>query len=164
MSRWRDGVGLLWASIAVALLLGLLPVPTYLAPFKPYWLGLVFCYWLLETPARTGLGLAFVLGLVADLLYGNLLGEQALRLCILAFIVLRFRARLRFFTLTQQALAVFALMLNDRAVVLMVRLLSGEGLPPWQFWLSPGVALLLWPWLFLLLDDIRLRLRGKDAG
>ena len=163
-NRWRDGSSLMWASVALALLLGLLPMPDYLAPFKPYWLGLVLCYWLLEAPARVGLGLAFILGLVADLLYGNLLGEQALRLCILAFIVLRFRARLRFFTLTQQALAVFALMVNDRAVVLMVRLLSGEGMPPWLFWVSPGVALLLWPWLFLLLDDIRLKLRGKDAG
>lgn len=164
MSRWRDGVGLMVASLALALLLGLLPMPDYLAPFKPYWLGLILCYWLLETPGRAGLGLAFGLGLLGDLLYGNLLGEQALRLCILAFIVLRFRARLRFFTLAQQALAVFALMLNDRAVVLMVRLFSGEGLPPWQFVLSPTVALLLWPWLFLLLDDLRLKLRGKDPA
>jgi cell shape-determining protein MreD len=65
---------------------------------------------------------------------------------VLAFIVLRFRARLRFFTLTQQALAVFALLLNDRIVVLMVRGFSGEGLPPWTFWLSPvrgAVALAL---------------------
>lgn len=164
MSRMRDGVSLTVASIAIALLLGLLPMPAYLAPFKPYWLGLVLCYWLLETPGRVGLGVAFGLGLLADLLFGSLLGEQALRLCILAFIVLRFRARLRFFTLTQQALAVFALMVNDRAVVLMVRALSGEGVPPWPFWLSPLVALLLWPWLFLLLDDVRLKLRGKDNG
>lgn len=163
MSRWRDGVGLMVGSIALALLLGMIPIPDYLAPFRPYWLGLVLCYWLLEAPARVGLGVAFLLGLVADLLYGNLLGEQALRLCVLAFIVLRFRARLRFFTLAQQALAIFALMVNDRAVVLMVRAFSGEGIPPWQFWLSPPVALLLWPWLFLLLDDLRLKLRGKDS-
>ena len=163
MSRWRDGVGLMLASIALALLMGMLPMPAYLAPFKPYWLGLVFCYWLLEAPNRVGLGIAFLLGLLADLLYGNLLGEQALRLCVIGFIVARFRPRLRFFTLTQQALAIFALMVNDRAVVLMVRALSGEGLPPWQFWISPLVALLLWPWLFLLLDDIRLKLRGKES-
>lgn len=162
MSR-RDGSSLLWGSLVLALLLGLLPMPPALAPFKPYWLGLVLCYWVLEAPERVGLGFAFLLGVAGDLIYGTLLGEQAMRLAIFAFIVLRFRARLRFFTLAQQALAIFALLLNDRVVVLIVRGFSGEGLPPWTFWISPAVGMLLWPWLFLLLDDIRLKLRHKDA-
>lgn len=163
MSRVRDGGSLFWASVILALLLGLLPMPASIAVFKPYWVGLVLCYWLLEVPDRIGLGVAFVLGLAADLVYGTLLGEQAMRLVILAFIVLRFRARLRFFTLVQQALALFALLLNDRVVVLMIRGFSGEGLPPWSFWISPVTGMLLWPWLFLLLDDLRLKLRHKDG-
>jgi rod shape-determining protein MreD len=163
MSRFRGGSGLFWGSFGAALLLGLLPMPAALAMFKPYWLALVLCFWLLEAPERTGLGVAFVLGLVADLLFGTLFGEQAMRLTILAFIVLRFRPRLRFFTLAQQALALFALLLNDRIVVLMVRGFSGEGVPPWTFWLSPVVGMLVWPWLFLLLDDVRLKLRQKDG-
>ena len=163
MSRMRGGGGLFWGSFALALLLGLLPMPTALAVFKPYWAALVLCFWLLEAPERSGLGLAFVLGLAGDLIYGTLLGEQAMRLTILAFIVLRFRARLRFFTLAQQAVAIFALLINDRCVVLMVRGFSGEGLPPWTFWISPVTGMLLWPWLFLLLDDLRLKLRQKES-
>ena len=162
MSR-RDGSSLLWSSLVLAILLGLLPMPPSVAVFKPYWLGLVLCYWVLEAPERVGLGFAFLLGLAGDLVYGTLLGEQAMRLSIFAFIVLRFRARLRFFTLAQQALAIFALLLNDRFVVLIIRGFSGEGLPPWTFWISPAVGMLLWPWLFLLLDDVRLKLRHKDA-
>ena len=162
MSR-RDGGSLLWGSLVLAILLGLLPMPPSVAVFKPYWLGLVLCYWVLEAPERVGLGFAFLLGLAGDLIYGSLLGEQAMRLSIFAFIVLRFRARLRFFTLAQQALAIFALLLNDRFVVLIIRGFSGEGLPPWTFWISPAVGMLLWPWLFLLLDDVRLKLRHKDS-
>ena len=163
MSRARDGGSLFWMSVGLALLLGLLPMPASVAVFKPYWLALVLCYWLLEVPERIGLGVAFLLGLLGDLVYGTLLGEQAMRLIILAFIVLRFRARLRFFTLVQQALALFALLINDRVVVLMIRGFSGEGLPPWTFWLAPVTGMLLWPWLFLLLDDLRLKLRQKDG-
>jgi rod shape-determining protein MreD len=163
MSRARGGSSLFWGSVALALVLGLLPMPATLAIFKPYWLALVLCYWLLETPERIGLGVAFLLGLAGDLIYGTLLGEQAMRLTIFAFIVLRFRARLRFFTLAQQALALFALLLNDRVVVIMVRGFSGEGLPPLTFWLAPISGMLLWPWLFLLLDDLRLKLRQKDG-
>jgi len=161
MSRDRSGGGLFPASIAVALLLGLLPFPEPIAAFKPYWLGLVLVYWLLEAPERAGLGVAFIVGLVGDLIYGTLLGEQALRLTMLAFIVLRFRARLRFFPLWQQALAVLALLVNDRIVVVTIRGFTGDGLPPWDFWLSPLPAALLWPWIFLLLDELRLKTRER---
>lgn len=149
------------ASLLVALLLGLLPIPLNLAGLKPFWLALVICYWLLEAPERVGLGVAFAVGLVADVVHGSLLGEHALRLCMLAFIVLRFRPRLRFFTLWQQALAIGAMLLNDRVVVLMIRGFSGEAMPPLDFWLSPLVGLALWPWLFLALDGLRLRARQR---
>ena len=152
---------LLALSILAALLLGLMPVPEWLVAFKPFWLALVLCYWLLELPERVGLGFAFVVGLAADVLHGALLGEHALRLCMLAFIVLRFRPRLRFFTLWQQALAVFAMLVNDRIVLVMIRGFSGEGAPPLEFWVSPLTGLLLWPWLFLALDGARLRLRQR---
>lgn len=148
-------------SVFLALWFGLLPMPTWAAGFKPWWLALVMIYWSLESPRYGSLGRLFVIGLLADLLFGTLLGEQALRLCILGFLILRFRARLRFFPMWQQSLAVLGLLINDRMVVLMVRGLSGEGLPPWEFWISPWVGMALWPWLFLLLDSARLRSRGK---
>ena len=90
---------------------------------------------------------------------GVVLGEQAMRLCALVFIALRFRSRLRFFPMWQQTLAVLALLLNDRILLLVVRVLSGAPLPPASWWISPFVGALLWPFLFLLLDDLRARLR-----
>lgn len=163
MSRDRNRTGLLALSLLVAALMALVPLPDMLALLRPYWLAMVLLYWVMETPEQAGLGLAFAVGVLADLVGGTLLGEQALRLSVMAFIVLRFRARLRFFPLWQQALAVFALLLNDRVVVLMVRLFTGEGWMPWTFWLSPLSGLLVWPLVFLLLDDVRLKLRTGGA-
>lgn len=164
MSRRRDSFGLIMGTAVAAFVLALWPLPDYLAAFRPNWLALVLCYWALEAPGRVGLGVAFLLGLAADLIFGTLIGEQALRLCVLAFIVLRFRPRLRFFTLLQQALAILVLLLNDRVVVVMIRALSGEGWPTWEFWVAPFIGALLWPWLFLLLDDVRLRLRHREPS
>ena len=165
MSRQRNGGGIVLGTVLVAFALALWPLPENLGLFRPNWLALVVCYWVLEGSggSRMGLGWAFLLGLAADLVFGTLIGEQALRLCVIAFIVLRFRARLRFFTLLQQAFAVLALLLNDRIVVLMIRALSGEGMPGWQFWVAPLIGALIWPWLYVLLDDIRLRLRSRDG-
>lgn len=146
-------------TLVFALLSMLVPLPGVLEPFKPYWPALILLYWSLESEDRVTLGLAFIVGLVADLLNGVVLGEQALRLCALVFIALRFRSRLRFFPMWQQALAVLALLLNDRVLLLVVRALAGASLPPASWWISPFVGAALWPFLFLLLDDLRARLR-----
>ena len=159
MNRLRLGRWWFAATLLLSLMAMLVPLPAVLAPLKPYWPALVLVYWGLESEDRVGLGLAFAVGLGADLFDGVLLGEQALRLTALAFIVLRFRSRLRFFTLWQQALAVLGLLLNDRVLLLVVRMFAGDAAPPWSWWLAPFTGALLWPFLFLLLDDLRMRLR-----
>lgn len=163
MNRHRAHFLLFMLSLILACLLQLMPLPGLLLPFRPYWLGLILIYWALEEPERIGLGRAFLLGLVGDVLQGDLLGDQALRLAALAFIVLRFRSRLRFFPMWQQSLAVFALLLNDRVLSLMERTFTGDPLPPLSFWYAPVAGMLAWPWVFLLLDDLRARLRVHEA-
>ena len=154
MSRVRTG----WAlpvGLLLALLLGLLPLPGVLQPLRPYWLALVVAYWVLEAPERVGLGFAFGVGVLADLLYGGLLGEQALRLVIMTFILQRFRLRLRFFPLSQQALAIGGLLLNDRIVATALHLTLGEPVLAWNYWWAPLLGMLLWPPLCLLMDALR---------
>ncbi|GLQ95710.1 rod shape-determining protein MreD [Dyella mobilis] len=160
MSRQRFSFWWFVGTLVASLVLMLIPLPRVLDPFKPYWPALVLLYWTMESgEQRVTLGLAFVLGVCADMFNGVLLGEQALRLCVLAFIALRFRSRLRFFPMWQQTLAVLALLLNDRFLLLIVRAFAGESTPPALWWASPFVSALLWPFLFLLLDDLRMRLR-----
>ena len=158
MSRTRNG-WVLPISLLLALLLGLVPLPDTLQPFRPYWLALVLAYWLLEAPERVGPGVAFAIGLVADVAFGSLIGEQALRLVVLAFILDRFRARLRFFPLSQQAATIGVLLLNDRVINAVVHVVLGVPQLPWSYWLAPLVGMVLWAPLHLLLDTLRLRRR-----
>lgn len=155
----------LWfaATLLVSLFLMLIPLPGPLAPFKPYWPALVLLYWCIQSGDRVTLGLAFCLGIGADLFDGMLLGEQALRLTAMVFIALRFRSRLRFFPMWQQSLAVLALLLNDRVLLLLIRVLGGDPAPPPEYWASPLVGAVLWPFVFLILDDLRARLRIHEA-
>src|SRR5690606_4330421 len=95
---------LLPVSVVLALLLGLLPLPALLQPLRPYWLALVVAFWVIEEPERAGLGFAFLIGVIGDLTFGGILGEQALRLVVMTFILQRFRSQVRFFPLSQQAL------------------------------------------------------------
>ena len=144
------------ASLLVALLLSLLPMPEVLQPLRPYWLGLVLAYWVMEDPDRVGLGFAFLMGLAADLVVGSLLGEQALRLVVMTFILQRFRARLRFFPLSQQSLAIGGLLLNDRIVTAALHLALGVPGPSSMSWFAPLIGMVLWVPVFAIVDSLRL--------
>jgi rod shape-determining protein MreD len=162
-TRNRASAFVYWSSLVLSLLLALVALPPSLLPLKPFWAALVVVYWALEAPEKMPIGRAFLLGLAGDLLTGSLLGEQALRLAIIAFIVLRLRARMRFFPMLQQSLAVLALLVNDRVVMLMIRAFAGGGVPDWRYWVAPAVGTLAWPWLFLALDVARQRARPREA-
>lgn len=163
MNRLHTQAWAFWIAMAAALLLMLMPLPAALQPLKPYWPALVLIYWSLETGDQVNVGIAFGIGLAADLLNGALLGDQALRLAVLVFIVLRFRSRLRFFPMWQQALAVWLLLLNDHVLQALIRAFAGDSPMPALSWLAPAVGAAIWPFVFLLLDDVNTRLRGRSG-
>ena len=156
-TRW-----LIYGSFFIGLVFAILPLPEAVQGARPYLLAMLLAYWMMEAPLSIGLGTAFVVGLLADLISASLLGEQALRLVIMAFLVQHFRARLRFFPLWQQALAIGLWLLNDRLIVALIHLIAGAPQAGWASWLSPFLGMVLWPWLFVLIDLARLRARERS--
>lgn len=161
MKPGRESLTLIFLTILAAALFSLIPVPEVLSPFKPYWVALVMIYWSLETKGIISLGMAFLVGLILDILSGSLMGMHALSLVIMVFLVQRFRSRLRFFPPWQQALSVLGLLVNDRIILIWITMLLGEPLPTWEYWLPPLIGMAVWPWLFLLIDRIRAMTRQQ---
>ena len=151
--------GVVVASVIGALLLALLPLPQGVAPLRPNWLALVVAYWALETPNRARLGFAFACGLAADVVLGSLLGEHALRLMVLVWLLQRSRARLKFAPLPQQALTIGALLYLDHLLHWLVAWWFGQPAPTLASWFAPLLGMLLWPPVFVLLDALRLSRR-----
>jgi len=156
--RERADWTLVFSLIAVVVL-ALMPLPEAVADARPYWAALVMIYWNIEGGRLRHLGQAFAGGLVLDLLTGSLLGQHALSLVIISYLVERFRYRIRFFLPWQQASVIMLLLLNDRIVQLWIIGLVGDRWPSWSWWLAPLVGMLMWPWVFLLLDALRQRER-----
>ncbi|MEN1727105.1 MAG: rod shape-determining protein MreD [Pseudomonadota bacterium] len=163
MSSRQPSSTLLIISLTTALLLTIVPFPGGWDPLRPYWVALVVIYWNLEAGRFRHLGQGFLLGLLLDVMTGTLLGQHALGLVILVFLLERFRARIRFFPPWQQAAAILVLLLNDRVIHLWIIALEGNAWPSWLWWLAPLLAVFLWPWLFLLLDGLRRRQRVHSS-
>lgn len=150
---------LIFLSLSIGLGLAIVPLPAVLLPFRPLWLFLVIAFWTLEAPERVGLGVAFVFGLLMDLLVGTVLGEYALRLVVFTFLLGRFRARFNFYPGWQQALVIAALLVNDRIVAAVVHIATHGVAVPWRYWGTVVVTAVLWVPVFALLDAVRLRKR-----
>src|SRR3546814_4202593 len=104
------------------------------------------------------------MGVIGDLAFGGILGEQALRLVVMVFILQRFRAQVRFFPMAQQALVIGGLLLNDRVVTAAVHLMLDEPQLPWSYWWAPLLGMVLWVPLFVLLDALRFGRRKASTG
>jgi rod shape-determining protein MreD len=152
--RISDGA-LMTLVLLVSLVLTLLPVDPLLRAIWPHWTAMVMIYWVLEGNRLRFFGQAWLLGLVLDIFTGTLLGQQALSLLLMSFLLSRFRNRLRFFPPWQQAVAVLAMLSIDRLIALVVFMVTSEPWPPLLWYLSPVVGMVLWPWLFLALDALR---------
>lgn len=163
MSIRKERTSVIFLTLIAATFLSLLYLPPALDLFRPYWVALVIIYWCLETQDLVTLGKVFVAGLILDLLSGSLLGMHALSLVIIVYLVTRFRARIRFFPPWQQALSVFAILMNDRIILLWIIILRGDPLPSLSFWLPPLIGTLLWPWMFLFLDRVRGAMRQRSS-
>lgn len=155
----RQGGMVILATLVIGLLLTVMPAPEWARPFRPAWHTLFLIYWAMALPHRVGVGGAWVLGILVDLLTGTLLGQHALSLSVIAFLVQRLHQRMRLFPLWQQAFAVLLLLSVERFVWFWVVGWSGQPFPDYRFWLAPLVGMVLWPWFFIIMRDIRRRFR-----
>jgi len=143
------------ASLLVALVLSILPWPVWTEQFRPDWVALVLIYWCMALPTRVGVGTAWSVGLMLDVLYGSMLGENALAKSLIAFLAVRFHLQLRMFPRWQQAVVVLLLVASNNLLVLWIKHLAGQAPSTWGYLTPSIVSMLLWPWLFVILRDIR---------
>lgn len=156
MSRVEaNGRWIIALTLLVAFLLTAMPLPSWALNWRPEWVALVLIYWCMALPERVGVGLAWLLGLLLDVQQGTVLGQHALGLSLVAYVTLMTYQRVRVFPLMQQALVIWGFLLLLEFVTLWIR--GMMGMPPnhWTFWMPAFTSMLLWPWLFIILRDLR---------
>ncbi len=145
----------IYLSLVVALVLMILPLPDWVQMYRPNWVALALIYWSMALPKHVGLWFAFFTGIVLDTSQGTLLGQHTLALVIVIFINLNFYQRIRVLALAQQALYVLFLLLINQVIIVWVEGILGRPTPVFGFFGAPIVGMLIWPWVFVVLRDIR---------
>jgi rod shape-determining protein MreD len=146
------------ATFLIALMLTALPLPSWAAAWRPAWVAMVLVYWCVALPETVGLFTAFGVGLLIDAMLSAPLGQNALALTVIGYIAGATHQRLRLFPLGQQALFVGLLIVLYLVVIVSVRYVLALQRPdPLRFWLPAVTSAALWPWLSVLLRDLRRR-------
>ncbi|MCK5639630.1 MAG: rod shape-determining protein MreD [Gammaproteobacteria bacterium] len=146
-------------SFVIALILTMMPLPEMAEPFRPAWMILVLIYWCLAVPERVGVGIGWLMGLLLDVVNGALLGQYAIALAVIAYLTLHLHKRIRNFPLGQQALFIMFMVLIGQGLVLWIKGIIGQSPNNWLYWAPAITSGLLWPWVFLILRDLRRRFR-----
>ena len=136
-------------SLGAALVLDFLPWRN--VALVPDFVALVLVFWCVREPRLVGLGAGWLLGLLADVGNGVLMGQHALAYSLLAFTAVTLSRRILWFTLWGQALHVAALLLFAQGVAAAVRLAAGAEFPGWSVAVGPILGAALWPVVSVLL-------------
>lgn len=132
-------------TFVIAILLNILPVPYQFKWLMPNWLVLVLIYWIIFVPGLIGLMFTFFLGIIIDLLLGNLLGLTSLCLMPVAFFADSMCPRFRTFNTSQQFLVIVALVSMNHLIRLWLQLYIDCPTHNINYWLVIPVSIIAWP-------------------
>ncbi|CAK0764598.1 Rod shape-determining protein MreD [Gammaproteobacteria bacterium] len=157
MTNPYQAVWVIWATMVAAFMLTLLPLPVWASPYHPNWVLLVLIYWAMALPHRVDVGVAWLSGLFLDVFEEALLGQNALSLAFAIYIVLKLHQRLRLFPRWQQAMLVLLLTFLHQTIGLWIRAMTGHALTRGDYWMPVLTTTMFWPWVFVVLRDLRRR-------
>jgi len=157
-----SGLVAIWITIFVGMVLAVLPMPQFLPPelgfLRPDWVAMVLVYWTIALPNRVGILMAWLAGIMVDVLLGSLIGQHALSYVLIAYVTGSLYQRFRMFSVWQQATILFALLGLNQLIGFWIE--SIVGLTSWSLWyFLPAVSgSFLWPSVFLTLRYLRRRI------
>lgn len=148
-----------WLIVGLTFIIGFileaLPSPAFIKYLIPNWTLLILIYWSMTKPNLVNLGSAFIVGIFLDLLSGTLLGEHALAMLAICFIVIKIHRVILVYPLMQQVLVVALLTLTYQIIIFIIQGITHQMPNISWFWLSTLTSAFIWPWLFVLLNTLR---------
>lgn len=142
-------------SLLAALLLAIVPMPEWIAAFRPDWVAVVLLYWCVVAPDKLGMLTALGMGLALDVLTGSLLGQHALALLVIVYLCQRFPPRIRVIPLAQLTAMIVALLALYELLLFWVDGTAGRTVPLIDRWAPVLSSALVWMLALAILDRWR---------
>lgn len=157
IERGRPLILLFSFSLLLSFLLQLVALPDLVGAARPLWIPLIIAYWALIEPRVPILLMAFLSGLLVDVLFSTVLGQHSLGLVLLAYLVSRMRPIFILFPLWQSTLALVPAWLLYTYLMFWIDAGTHHQADLWLRWLPVFSTTLFWPLVFVLMELVRTR-------
>jgi rod shape-determining protein MreD len=142
-------------TVLLALLIAVFPLPQGFGLLRPEVVCLLILYWVMQAPEQVGISLAFMVGLLQDVVEGSIWGAHAIALAVLAYICLVSYQRIRNYSVWHQTLWVFVLVGTHQVLVNWVQGLAGYHAPVAYMLVPTVITALCWPLLRHIVNRVR---------
>ncbi len=142
-------------SFIFGFMLAVMPLPAWATAWRPDWVVMILIYWCLALPQRVGVATGWLVGVVHDVLNDTLLGQHALVFSLIAYVSVKLHRQVRLFPVWQQAIIVFIFITINQLLGLWIRSIFDNSEMMGSFLYPALTSAFLWPWLFIILRDLR---------
>lgn len=143
----------LFIAMLLALVLTILPLPTFISGFRPPWALMLILYLQCFLPDYFNTIMLLIVGLLLDVLLSTVLGEHVFALSLVTWIASNKARRFSFFSIGQQMTLIGFFCLFYQMVILVIDAFLGNNVSLIMSLGSVLIAMLLWPWVKLIADD-----------
>ena len=139
-------------TIILGLFISLITLP--LGYYAPEWMLLIVIY-AIALPSNSKLFLAFLTGIIVDIVYGQVLGISSLFYVLLVYIILRLYNSLRYMTIAQQAVVLFIFIFLKQHLLVWAYYIIDRNIDYQALIVGSFVTASIWPLIYYILRFIR---------
>ena len=142
-------------TIILGLFISLITLP--LGYYAPEWILLIVVYWAMAVPSNNKLFLAFLVGIIVDIVYGQVLGISSLFYVLLVYVILRLYNSLRYMTIAQQAVVLLIFIVIKQHLLVWAYFIIDRNIDYQALLVGSFISALVWPLIYYTLRFIRRR-------
>ena len=139
----------------LVLIIGAISLPSILETISPFWMLIFFIYWIIYTDTKVPYLFALILGLLTDILQGNILGQNALALLIRSAFIINVKKSFYVSNLTTQQVYIFIASFIYLITLILTHLVIQGFDFSWLIILSPFTGSIIWPVVRLFLAKLK---------
>tara|TARA_Y100001936_G_scaffold218236_1_gene230746 strand:+ start:3538 stop:4005 length:468 start_codon:yes stop_codon:yes gene_type:complete len=140
-------------TIIFGLFLTLITLP--LGYYAPEWMLLVVVYWAIAMPSNNKMILAFLSGIILDIVFGQALGVSSLFYVVLIYFILRLYNSLRYMTIAQQAVVLFFFIFIKQHLLVWLYYIIDRNIEYQALLIGSIISAFVWPLIYYTLRFVR---------
>jgi rod shape-determining protein MreD len=138
-----------------ALILSSIPLNEVLLGASAFWLLLFYIYWLAYFSTKATFFIALILGVLIDILHGDILGQNALALILSSLFISNVKQSFFVSNLSTQQIYVFISSSIYLLFFLLTSILTQDFVLNYYVFLAPFTSALIWPIVRFLLSKCK---------